>query len=197
MKTKRTKIRLVGTHDERRPVRIITDAAISTRGRHSGRLLPLILIDTSDRPDIAELIRVHGSLGPGDVKSQWGKLEGKGHEGTVALFLTFIRPLEVFMILEFSVVRHGFLVEQILTGNGIYLGEAQGEGDRLQKNLDRPKVLAEVPDTGFKDTWHAIFTKHLEKHFRNKGLNRSQSRQAARSAIEEWQKVGSFKMRDS
>jgi hypothetical protein len=196
MKTKRTEIRFVATH-ETRPVRIIADAAISRQGRHGGRLLPLILIDTSDRPDIAELIRVHESLGPGDVKVQWGKLEGKAHLGTVALFLTFIRPLEVFMILEFNIVRQGFLVEQILAGNGIYLAEAEGEGDRLRKNLDRAKVLAEVPDTGFRNTWDAIFIKHLAKHFRNKGLSRSQSRQAARSAIEEWQKIGSFKMRDS
>jgi len=61
---------------ESRPVRIVADAALSTRGRHGGRMLPLLLLDTSDRPDIDEYIRVHASFGLGDVKAQWGKIEG-------------------------------------------------------------------------------------------------------------------------
>jgi hypothetical protein len=196
MKAKKTEIRF-GDAREMRPVRIVADAVVSTRGRHGGRLLPLLLIDATDRPDIAELIRVHESLGPGDVKVQWGKIEAKGHQGTVALFLTFIRPLEVFVVLEFNIAKQGFLIDQTLVGNGIYLAEAQGEDDRLKKNPDRPKVLVEVPDTGFGNTWNDIFHKHLERYYRSNGLNRSQSRQAARSVIEEWRKLGRFKMRDS
>src|SRR6266853_4244348 len=98
MKAKKTEIQ-VHHPREARPVRIVADAAVSVRGLHGGRLLPLLLLDTSDRPDIAELIRVHESFGTGDVKVQWGQVQG--HEGTVALFLTFIRPLELFMVLEF------------------------------------------------------------------------------------------------
>jgi hypothetical protein len=196
MKGKKVELRVVHAH-ETGPVKIVADAAMSTAGQHGGRLLPVILIDTSDRPDIAELIRVHESLGPGDVKVQWGKPEGKDHRGTVALFLTFIRPMEVFMILEFNVIGRGFLVEQILNGNGIYLAEAQGAEDRLHKNPSRARVLAEVPDTGFRDTWDNIFFKHLTQHFQRKGLNRSRARQSASSTIAELRTIGSFKMRDS
>jgi hypothetical protein len=119
---------------ETRPVRIVADAAVSTRGRQGGRLLPLLLLDTSDRPDISELIRLHQSSGPGDVKTQWGKVEGGGHEGTVALFLIFIRPVELFVVLEFEIVRHGILVEQTLNSRGLYLTEALGKDDRFIKN---------------------------------------------------------------
>jgi hypothetical protein len=194
MKAKKTEI-YVHPH-EVRPVRIVADAAVGTRGRHGGRLLPLLLLDTADRPDIAEFIRVHETLGPGDVKVQWGKFEVKGHEGTVALFLTAIRPLESFMVLEFNIARQGFLVEQTLIGQGVYLAQAEGEDDRLVKNLSRPKVLVEVPDMGFRDTWDDTFHKHLARHFRSRRLSRFESRQAARSAIEEWRKIGSFR-RDS
>jgi hypothetical protein len=158
MKAKKTEIHVHHSH-ETRPVGIVADAAVSTRGRHGGRLLPLLLLDTTDRPDIAEFIRVHESLGPGDVKVQWGKVEAKGQEGTVALFLTFIRPLEFFMVLEFNIARQGFLVEQTLLGHGIYLARAEGEDDRLIKNPGRPKVIVEVPDAGFRDTWDDIFHK--------------------------------------
>ena len=63
-------------------------------------------------------------------------------------------------------------------------------------NPDRPKVLVEVPDTGFQKTWDDLFYKHLAKDFRDKGLRRSDSRRAARSAIKELRKVGGLQMRD-
>lgn len=176
------------------PVRIVADAAISTRGRHGGRLLPVILLDLSERPDIVEFIRVHESLGPGDVSIQWGQVQG--HEGTVALFLTCIRPVEALIVLEFDIVRQGILVEQALIGKGIYLAQADDEHDRLKKNVDRPKVIVEIPDTGFRPTWDDVFYKHLAKDFREKGLSRSDSRRAARSAIEELRRFSNLKMRD-
>jgi hypothetical protein len=181
---------------EGHPVRIVADAAISTRGQHGGRLLPLLILDTKDRPDIVELIRLHEAFGAGDVKVQWGKVEAVGHEETVALFLTFIRPAELFMILEFDIAGQGFLVEQILIGQGVYLANAERANDRLGKNLDRPRILVEVGDTGFKDAWDDKFYKHVAKDFRSRGLSRAQSRQAARSVIDEWRKFSGLKMRD-
>lgn len=179
---------------EGKPVRIVADGAISTVGLHGGRLIPVLLLDTSDRPDVAELIRVHESLGPGDVKVQWGRL--KDREGTVALFLNFVRPVEVFMVLEFDIPRQGILVEQALTSKGIYIAQAEDGQDRLSKNFDRTNVIVEIGDTGFRKTWDGLFYKHVVKEFRSKGLNRSDSRHAARMAIEEFRKFGSFKMRD-
>lgn len=179
---------------EANPVRIVADAAISTGGLHGGRLLPVILLDTSERPDIAELIRLHESLGPGDVKVQWGGL--KNHEGTVALFINFIRPVEAFMVLEFDIVRQGILVEQVLTAKGICIARAENTEDRLMKNFDRPKVIVEIGDTGYRETWDDLFYKHVVQKFRKRGLSRSDSRRAARIAIEELRKFGSFRMRD-
>ena len=74
MKAKKSAIQ-VRHPSETRPVRIVHDAAVSTRGLHGGRLLPVLLLDTSGRPDIAEFIRVHESFGPGDVKVQWVRLK--------------------------------------------------------------------------------------------------------------------------
>jgi hypothetical protein len=55
MKAKTIEIR-VHPH-ESRPVRIVADAIASTRGRQGGRMLPVLLLDTSQRPDLAEYIR--------------------------------------------------------------------------------------------------------------------------------------------
>jgi len=87
--------------------------------------MPLVILNTSDRPDIEALIRVHqAAVNLGDCTAQWGQI--KEHEGTVALFLTFIRPSEVTIILEFKIVGQGILVDQALTGKGL-LGQTHGE----------------------------------------------------------------------
>jgi hypothetical protein len=193
MKAKKIAIQL---RDQREhdPVRIIADAAVSTRGFHGGRLLPLLLLDTSERPDIAELIHVHQYCEPGDHRVQWDQISG--HEGTVAVFLNFIRPLEFFMSLEFDIVKQGILVEQALIGQGIYLAEAEACNDRFAKNVDRPKIIVELPDTGYREVWDKLFQKHLTKHFRMEGLGRSDSRRAAESAIQELRRFATMQMRD-
>jgi hypothetical protein len=192
MKPKKTEIRLLP--HERKPARIISDAAVSTRGVFGGRLVPLLILDTSNRPDIEELIRVHQtSLQPGDVKTQWAELDG--HEGFIALILKFVRPVEVNIIIEFNIPTQGVIVEQVLLGRGLYIRSGR-DGDRFFKNADHPKVLLEVPDTGFRDSWDSLFHKHMVKSFRAKGLSRSDAKRAARSVIEEWQKFASFRMRD-
>jgi hypothetical protein len=177
-------------------VKIVSDALISARGVQGGRLLPIILVDTTDRPDVAEFIRIHQTLGPGDVTIQWGNLEGKEHKGSVALFLTFVRPMEFFLVIGVDVLTQGYLVEQILIGRGLYLSRADGEDDRFVKNPARASVLIEVPDTGFVPIWEQILHDHLFDDFRKRGLGRQQARQRARSMISEWRQLGTRKLRD-
>jgi hypothetical protein len=193
MKFKRAEFNLRGP--EAVPVKIVADAAISSVGVHGGRLIPLLLLDTSTRPDVSEYLRVHEAFGSGDVTAQWCQLEG--HEGTVSLFLRFIRPMELAMILEFNIVRQGILVEQALIGQGLYLASATGPEDRLMNNLDRPKVIVEIGSPGFRDAWDQIFYKEVVRDFRKKGLGRSDARRAARSVIDEFRRIGSLRIRDS
>jgi hypothetical protein len=180
---------------EARPVKIVADAAVSIRGLGGGRLIPLVILDTTDRPDVEEYIRVHQAAEkPGDVKTQWGAIEG--HEGSVTLLLIFIRPAEVTLILEFDIVKQGILIEQALIGKGLYI-QAGREGDRFIKNPDRPKVLIEIGDTGFRPIWDKLFHKQVEKYFRTEGLGRHEARRAAQAAIEKLRQFGNgFRMRD-
>ncbi len=158
-------------------------------------MLPVLLLDTSDRPDVAEYIRIQKSFEPGDVTFQWGHIEGHD-EGTVALFLNFLRPMELFMALEFDIVKQGILVELALTGHGLYLTKANAPDDRLKKDFERPKIIVEIGDTGFQEVWDKKFHEYMAKHYRKMGLGRAHSRRAARSVIEELRKLGSMKMRD-
>ena len=176
------------------PLRIVADAAMSTRGLHGGRILPVVLLDTADRPDLDDLIGVQRINGPGDLTFYWGQIEG--HKGTVGLFLTFIRPMEIFAIIEFDIVRHGLLLDLALSGQGIYIARSNGDDDRFRKAIDRPKLLVELADTGFGKKWNEIFHKQIAEHFRENGLSKSESKNAAMSAISELRKIGALKMND-
>lgn len=186
MKLKSKQVEIPLKHPwEAQPARIINDAAVATVGVGDGRLIPLVIIDSVERPDIEELVRVHECLPPGDVRVQWGEL--KSGPGGIALLLTFTRPVEALLVLNFDIVRQGGVVDQILSSRALYL-QAGREGDRLSNTLDAKRILIEVPETGFSKTWDGILFKYLVKDFRRKGLPKQQAKDAAKGAIEEWRK---------
>ena len=179
-------------NQEASPVKIVSDAAISTRGTVEGKLIPLVIIDTSDRPDIEELVRVHEKQPIGDVGCQWGQLEGE--KGKIALYLYFKRPTELVMILQFDIVRQGILVDQAINSKAIYIQPGR-DGDRFATTIDSDRIVIEIPDTGFKHEWERLFLKHIALDMRKKGLNRQQAKQAAQDLLYELRGFGKFRMK--
>jgi hypothetical protein len=186
LKSRKTEIPL--NHPwEVRPAKIISDAALATVNVGDGRLIPLVIIDSSERPDIEEVVRVHEHLPPGDVKVQWGSLENASD--SIALILRFIRPVEALLALNFNIVKQGVIVDQILLSKALYLQPGR-EGDRLKNTFDAKRILIDVPETGLSETWKGVFFKELVKDFRRKGLPKNQAKEATREVMEEWRKIG-------
>jgi len=75
------------------PARIVSDAAVMTAGVADGKLVPLVIIDASERPDLEELVRVQQHITTGDVGVQWGRRKGaeKEHCGVDPQILSTIR----------------------------------------------------------------------------------------------------------
>lgn len=191
MKLKPRKAKIPTKHPrEAFPAKIVSDAAIATVNVGEGRMIPLVIIDTSDRPDIEELVRIQEHLPSGDVSVQWGSLEDTPK--LVALLIKFIRPVEAFLVLNFDIVKQGVIVDQILLSKALYLQPGQ-EGDRFANTMDAKKLLIEIPETGFSNTWDKMLFKHLVKDFREKGLPKYQAREAAKGVIEEWRKFGKLR----
>jgi hypothetical protein len=178
---------------EKDALRIVADGAIAHANVGEGRLIPVVILDTTNRPDLEEYIRVHQFVGAGDVKCQWGQVIG--HDDTVALVLSFSRPAELVAIVEFDLQRnHGVLVEQVLGSKGLYI-QAGREGDRLKHDLNLPKVILEVPETGFgKKFWDKIYSRYTAVKMRERGLNRTDAKRAAKEAIVELRKLGTIRM---
>jgi hypothetical protein len=177
---------------ERAPIAIVASAALAAERIGDGRLIPLLIVDTSSRPDLEELIRLHEFVSPGDVDLQWGHT-GRSRE-KIALFLSFKRPMELVAIVEFDIVEEGVLVDEILSAKIMYL-QAGKLGDSFLKNVNAPRIFIEIPDLGFRDAWDKMFHKRVAASFRARGLSRQEAKVSARNCIREIRKIGSIRMK--
>ena len=186
--------------EERIAVPIAGDGAIATGGIGYGRLIPLLILDTTNRPDLNEAIRIQSSVPSGDVEVSWGNILTnpiyvlKNHKH-ITLFICFKRPTNRNAIIEFDVVKRGILVESILTANAVYI-QAGKPGDRISHDFNRPKMLIEVPDTGFRSHWDAMFSKGLIKYFRSKGLGRNEAKSAVKEYLKQLRDINQFRMKN-
>lgn len=173
-------------------VPILGDAAIAGPAS-DGRMIPALVLDTSSRPDLAELIRVHKLLpSPGDVRCQWAT--SRDNEDTVILHLTFQRPVAAEALLLFSIEDQAILVESMLKGGGVYLQSGEA-GDRVMHTLDRPRIMVELPDTGFRPVWdELLMTRMTAVMARRTGLPRRKARPIAEELIAEMRKMAHFRM---
>lgn len=169
---------------------VTADGAVATAGVGGGRLVPVVMVDMSGHPQVAELMRVHEHVGTGDVLSQWGLLSDNG---PIALRLAFTRPLDLTLALTFDVPRRAGLVDQVMTARAFYLQQGV-EGDRMSTTQDQPRVLIEVPPGGFEDRWERLFPGLLAAEFRAAGMGRKEARQAAADMVVRWREFGSIRI---
>ena len=96
---------------------------------------------------------------------------------------------------DFSIGKQGGLVDLMLMAKSVYL-QAGVPGDRLLTTMDNPRILVELPDTGFQKTWGEIQLKRMSEVIRRRGgLSRSEARTAARKFIEQMRELGRIRMK--
>lgn len=174
-------------------VPIVGDAAIADRAVADGRMLPVLILDTTGREEIAELIRVHTHLPPGDAVSQWGS-KLNNDDDTVILALQFLRPVELDLPLVFSIEKQAMLVEAMLTGGGVCL-QAGGSGDRLGSTMDADRMMVELPDSDFRPYWDKLLMERMVTVMaRRLGVRRRKARPVAEAFIAEMRKFTAFRM---
>lgn len=183
----------VRTLDKWKLARIVNDAAIASQGTREGRLIPLVILDAVDRPDIVELIRVHGSLAPrlGDLVTSWGHRRARG--ANVVLSFEFLRPVVNSLILEFDIVHQAMLVDLIVRSHSLYL-QAGRDGDRFMTTPDAAKLLVDVNAQEFSPIWEGLLLRELTDRFRKDGFKRSLARDAARDFLTEMRRFSDTRM---
>jgi len=160
-------------------------------------MIPLLILDTSRRPDIEDMVKAHHALeGQGDVKAQWGRPDTFFDKGVVSLILTFEKPSHCLIILRFDIGKYGGLVDQIIRSQGVYVQPGK-PGDRLSTTFDNPRVLAEVPSREFQAEWDRMFRKAMRKRFqREHGMSRSEAKLATEKFITDWRDLSSKRIKE-
>ena len=182
---------------EAEPVPVVTDGSIATVAVGDGRMIPLLILDTSKRPDIEDMVKAHHHMGSqGDVTSVWGRPDRFFHTGIVRLLLTFERPSRCQVLLQFDIIKYGGLVDNIILSQGLYIQPGR-PGDRLRTTYGNPRILAEVPSRKFQPEWNNMLRKALRKLFRREhGMSRAKAKHATEKYIDQWRDLVSVRIKD-
>lgn len=184
---KRSRVQIPLRHSlEARAVPIVADGIVATAAIGEGRNIPLLILDTSSRPDIDAMVRAH-EVGPGDVTSFWSFKERWPRLPSPLLVLKTTKPSDCVIAIEFDMIkRRGTLVDQILWAQCLYLQPGR-PGDRVRATLDRPRLLVEIPaNQVFGQRFRRVYEKALFKEFRALGMNRRNSKQAVQDFLKRW-----------
>lgn len=163
-----------------KPVPIVRDGAIGHPDWGEGRLIPVLVLDTTEHAHVESLIAMHAHASPGDVTVQWGSRPLSRR--TVLLHVSFSRPTLCEFVLQFNIAMQGIVVDSILHSHGLMIVAGRA-GDRVVTTLDAPRIIMEIPDTGFLTTWTPIFLTALRKRFDKNGLSKKQALAAAEAHI--------------
>ena len=129
---------------ESKPVPIVAHATMATASLARGRNIPLLILDTSSRPDVETMIRAHEQVGPGDVKSGWSFRKRWFGSPIPVLYLIMEKPSRCLIVVEFDLMKdEGTLIDLILWAGGVYV-QAGRPGDRIGTTIDERRVLVEV-----------------------------------------------------
>jgi hypothetical protein len=180
---------LIRNKAEAEPVPIASDAAVATQGTADGRIIPVLILDTSLRPDIEDMIKAHKHVGDGDAKSDWS-IPSRLNINKISLILTIIKPSRCVILIEFDIVHQGGVVDQIIQAQGVYI-QSGTKGDRLSTTMGHDRIIVEVPSKHFRREWDKILYKALVKDFKKKGLSRSDAKIASNGFVKEWRELGS------
>lgn len=173
-------------------VPIVSDAAIATKGVGEGRLIPLVIIDTSNHKHVEDMVKAHENLSPGDAETTWGWQAGS--KDSVSLIIDFKKPIETTINLKFNIIHQGGLVDLILNSKALYLQPGR-QGDRLHSTMDNPRILIEIPDMGFKSVWVDKWKKTTFRQLRNHGLSRTEARKGSQELIDQLRETFSFRFK--
>jgi len=172
------------TDAEGRPAKIVSDPGMAIVRDTDRKVIPIVQIDATDRPDIVSLISAHGPGVVGEAATQWGRRIG-APEGTVTLFLDYQRPRQVLIFMDFRIVHYGFLVDEILRAGELYIQAIQTPF-AANTALGSSRMRVVVADTGFGLLWDQLLEDELAQELRKQGLPAAKAKTRAADIIRGW-----------
>lgn len=148
---------------------LVGDGVIGNSKIADGRLIPVLILDTTIKKDLESLVQMHEQLGGGDVTSVWG-YHPFNHK-VVVLLLYFNYPIELKLAISFNVLKHSSIIDGILISRAVYL-QPGIPGDKISDNINAPKVVVEIPARTTFDKWDKILYKTISKKLKKQGIDK-------------------------
>lgn len=184
-KTKITWLQVAYRSLESEPVPIMWGGLVDDTKLLDKSRIPVLGLNLSSRPDIREMLRVHSVQQKGDVESRWASWSEES--STILLLLSFLKPSELKVILEFDIAEQGLLVDLILHRRAVGLQPSQpGE---VPLAVNQGCLFLEVIATGFESKWDELLRRELKRSYRNEGMRRKLADQRAERTISEWRSL--------
>ena len=157
------------------PLRVLWDTLVANHEITGGKMMPIIQVDTTNRLDVKDLVRVHAMYGTGEVTSHWASPHGR--DDVIWLVLRF-RPSGTVAILEFDRHRHGGLLDLVVRFGGLRLIPAEPDAQyRGPDVFTAPGFNVEVPSDDFAPEWDRLWTETIMK---TNGVTRDQAEEVKR-----------------
>lgn len=159
---------------------LVGDGAIANSKTADGRLIPVMILDTSENKQLEYLVKMHDQIDTADVVSIWGV--GRFNNNKVSLVLFFKGPIELKVAISLQPIKHAGLIEGILTSRAVYI-QPGVPGDKISHNINAPKILVEIPAKTTFEKWDDIFEKTVIKKLKKEGLRGKKLKDASHDHI--------------
>lgn len=179
---------------EEQPVPIVSDAMMLSAGIADGRSIPVLILDTSQRPDIEAMVCAHEHLGPGDVSVMWSSA-GLLKRDHVKLVLVFQHPHSCVVIIDFRLAKYGGLVDQLVQNEVLYIQPGRA-GDRFKNTMANPRIMIEVPSVSFRERWNQIFVASIIRDCKKRGLSKREIKRRLPEFVAEWRQLSAQRIGD-
>ena len=166
-------------------VPLVGDGAVASFGVGDGRMIPVLIVDCTNKAELLDIIHAHSESHTGDVVTSWGWPRWRSDR--VYLIIKFTKPSELEVGIIFNLKEHSAVVQGILQVNAIYLQPSES-GMNVADGLMEPKIIVEIPDTDFLPRWNKIYRKHLIKDYKKDGLSNRQAKEASSLHMERMRK---------
>lgn len=159
---------------------LIGDGAIANKKTADGRLIPVLILDTTVKKELEHLVNMHEESNLEDVISVWGY--NRFNKKSVTLLLYFTNPIELKVAISFDVLNHHTLIEGIRISRAVYI-QPGVPGDRVRHDVNAPKIIVEIPAKTTFDEWDNILKKALSKKLKREGVGKKSLKTAVSNYI--------------
>ncbi|MEM5496574.1 hypothetical protein WNY77_04090 [Paraglaciecola mesophila] len=150
---------------------LVSDGAMANPYAADGRLIPHLILDTHGDNSLLNLVKMHSDSPPGDVESRWASK--RFSKKFIYLSLTFERPVEFKLAIEFETNKHSALIDGIIQSRAVYIQPGK-TGDKLSHDVNAPKILVEIPAKTTFNNWDDILVKSVKKRLKKEGVSRKE-----------------------